>query len=117
MTYGWSLGTSHQSGSWTRWLSQTKPSNESSLAPPKDKWDNWDHGEIMMTFESESPKLPRHSTLNEPYLHHSFSASSHALGERPEMKTVSSVLSMPIEKNVWDDDDYGSGGNITMSFE
>ena len=99
---------------------QTKTPNEPSFAPPNHNWDdNWDNGkaEITMTFEPESPKMPRYSTLDEPYIHQSYSASSHALGERPEMKIVSSVLSLPIEKNVWDDDDYGSGGNITMSFE
>ena len=99
---------------------QTKTTNGPSLVPPKDKWDDdWEAGrsEITMTFEPESPKKARYSTLNEPYLHHSLSASSRALGEISEIKAVSSVLSLPIEKNVWDDDDYGSGGNITMSFE
>jgi hypothetical protein len=98
---------------------QTTMPNESSIVPAKDKWDdNWEDEtrEITMTFEPESPKLPRHSALNEPYLHQSFS-SSPALGEILEIKTVSRVSSMPFEKNVWDDDDYGSGGNITMSFE
>ena len=99
---------------------QTKTPNGWSLAPPKDKWDDdWEDrgGEITMTFAPESPKMARYSTLNESYLHQSLSTSSHASGERPEVKAVSNVLSLPIEKNVWDDEDYGSGGNVSMSFE
>ena len=99
---------------------QTKTPNGWSLAPPMDKWDNsWEDRkeEITMTFAPESPKIAQYSTLNETYLHQSLSTSSHALGERPEVKAVSNVLSLPIEKNVWDDEDYGSGGNISMSFE
>ena len=52
-----------------------------------------------------------------PIRHSPPPASSNSFGEMPEIKPVSSMLSLPIEKNVWDDDDYGSGRNITMSFE
>jgi hypothetical protein len=94
-----------------------KMPHESNLLPSKTRWDDETKEEITMSFEPESPKVPQHSTWNEPYTYHSFSVSSQALEEMPGIKPVSSIAGMPIEKNVWDDDDYGSGGNITMSFE
>ena len=93
----------------------------SHLAPPANEWaTSTGGGGITMSFEPESPRVPTASTLrttNEPYMHPSLSVSSHVLGEKTDMRPAS-ILSMPMEKNVWDDeDDLGSGGNITMSFE
>jgi hypothetical protein len=87
---------------------RTEPTKSTWTEPSKNAWDN--AGEITMSFEPDSPKIPRKSALNDPYL---FEIDT--LGERPGIS--SSVLNIPVEKNVWDDDDYGSGGNITMSFE
>ena len=98
-----------------------KMPSTSHLAPPANEWDTQTGGGgITMSFEPESPRLPTASTLrttNDPYMHQSLSVSSHVLGEKADVRPAS-MLSMPMEKNVWDDeDDFGSGGNITMSFE
>jgi hypothetical protein len=90
-------------------------SQKSTLSPVKNNWE--DGGEITMSFEPDSPGLPHTSTLNTPYLHQLHSSSSHSLGERSRGIQGLNVLSLPIERNVWDDEDYGSGGDITMSFE
>jgi hypothetical protein len=98
-----------------------KMSSTSHLAPPANEWDTYTGGGgITMSFEPESPRVPTNPsfrTANEPYMHESLSVSSHMLGEKQDVRPTS-LLSMPMEKNVWDDeDDFGSGGNITMSFE
>jgi hypothetical protein len=98
-----------------------KMPSTSHLAPPTNERDtSMGGGGITMSFEPESPRVPSSSTLrttNEPYMHPSLSVSSHVLGEKADVRPAS-ILSMPMEKNVWDDEgDLGSGGNITMSFE
>jgi hypothetical protein len=87
----------------------------SSLTSP---WDDHAGGEITMTFEPESPKLSRPSMFHDSYVHHSYSASIHSsTPSTKESKPAVSMSHLPVEKNVWDDDDVGTGGDITMSFE
>jgi len=98
-----------------------KISSTTHLAPPEPAWDTQPvGGGITMSFEPESPKVkspPSFRTTHEPYMQPSLSASSQVLGEKLDVRPAS-LLSMPMEKNVWDEeDDFGSGGNITMSFE
>lgn len=93
----------------------------SPLVPLEPAWDTHaGGGDIIMTFEPETPKVksaPSFRTTHEPYMHPPLSVSSNVLGEKSDVRPAN-MLSMPMEKNVWDeDDDFGSGGNITMSFE
>jgi hypothetical protein len=98
-------------------LEPRRPLKEWSLSPPKTNWESETGGGITMSFEPDSPQAPRPSTFTtEPSLGQSYRPPSRSL-ERIEVKPVASIPSMPIEKNVWDDDDYGSSGNITMTFE
>jgi hypothetical protein len=76
-----------------------------------------DEPEITMSFAPESPETTRHATLGAPYMHNTHSISAHTLGDKTVLKLSPSLSNLPIEKNVWDDDDIGSGGDITMSFE
>ena len=88
------------------------------VSSPTSPWDDHARGEITMTFEPESPKLSRPSMFHEPYMHHSYSASiSSSTRSTKESKPAVSLSHLPVEKNVWDDDDVGTGGDITMSFE
>lgn len=98
-----------------------------NLAPPKNHWDDdpsTTEGGIKMSFEPEPPEAIRPPTNQsftpQPYIQQSYSTSSQSISEKKEdTRPLSSVLNIPVEKNVWEDDDYGggSGGNITMTFE
>ena len=85
----------------------------------KNYWDDEpeERGEISMSFEQDAPQTIRSSRFRDLPSSKPCSPSTSTLQGRPEIKHGTSVLSIPIERNVWDDDDYGSEGNITMSFE
>jgi hypothetical protein len=95
---------------------KTTPAATLQLPKAEDHWGDFNGGGIQMSFEPESPRVERPSALNVPYRNPSQSSSTHSLQKKPEVKPVS-LSAMPYERNVWDDDEFGSGGNITMSFE
>ena len=87
---------------------------------PKDDWDTKPNEPITMSFvpdsseQSRAPAFPAADPARPP----SISTSSDALAPKLETGPISSVFSVPYERNVWDDDyQEESGGNITMSFE
>jgi hypothetical protein len=93
------------------------PTNSEIVSSPASLWDDHAGGEITMIFEPESPRLARPSMFQEPYARHSYSTSiPSTAANTKEIKPASSMSHLPVEKNVWDDDDFGSG-DITMSFE
>jgi hypothetical protein len=99
-------------------ISQPMKAPAATLRLPKaeNHWGNSSDTGITMSFDSESPLAERPSTLNVPYRRPSLSSSTHSLEKKLEVKPIS-LSTMPFEHNVWDDDEFGSGGNITMSFE
>jgi Protein of unknown function (DUF726) len=81
-------------------------------------WNPSPKGGISMSFEPESPRMSRPSTLSPPIVQQTRSTSMHSVADKIPLKPSPSLSSMSLEKNVWNDDyDDGSGGNITMSFE
>ena len=86
----------------------------------KDTWDSKPNEPITMSFMPDSPDRSRALAFRsaDPAPPPSISVSSDALAPKLETGPISSVFSMPYERNVWDDDyQEESGGNITMSFE
>jgi hypothetical protein len=88
-----------------------------NLPPPENEWDHGTEREITMTFAPDSPELPRTPARKETVLNEPYSTSPKRLEEWTEYKPKSPLSTLDLERNVWDDDEYGSGGNITMSFE
>jgi hypothetical protein len=87
-----------------------------NLPPPENDWDEGTRGEITMTFAPDSPELPRTPARRQTVSSPSYSASPTRLEETTQYKPKP-LSNIDLERNVWDDDDYGSGRNITMSFE
>ena len=91
-------------------------STPSLLLPAHDNgWDDHPQGEIQMSFMPESPQMIRPSTFQK--MEPQRSTRSLNIEREPEFKPADNGAALPFERNVWDDDDGGSGGNITMSFE
>ena len=86
---------------------------------PKDTWDTKPNEPITMSFMPDSPERSRTLAFPsaDPAPPPSISVSSDALDSKLTTGPISSVFSMPYERNVWDDSQEESGGNITMSFE
>jgi len=87
-----------------------------NLPPPENDWGEETGGQIKMTFAPDSPELPRTPARKETVFNQPYSTSAPRLEETTNYvpKPLSNI---DLERNVWDDDDYGTGGNITMSFE
>src|SRR5579859_123905 len=94
----------------------TKKASVGWNLPPGNEWDETG-GEIKMTFAPDSPELPRTPARKESVLNEPYSTSPTRLDEWTEYKPKSPLSTLDLERNVWDDDEYGSGRNITMSFE
>src|SRR5579859_5433092 len=94
----------------------TKKASVGWNIPPGNEWDETG-GEIKMTFAPDSPELPRTPARKESVLNEPYSTSLTRLDEWTEYKPKSPLSTLDLERNVWDDDEYGSGRNITMSFE
>lgn len=91
----------------------TKASVGWNLPPSPNDRDGGTGGEITMTFAPDSPQLPKPPARKETDFNQPYSTSPTRLEETTEYKPKA-LSNIDLERNVWDDDDYGS---ITMSFE